>query len=175
NFRTRCLEGYGDASPTPALIDVSPSDVEIRVKRLVEGYRSLQTEHGEVVARYTADHRKWRRFKQWLLVGIADKERPSRSPLSDKVAKENVAGGTIERDADAAARESLSAAANFVQDHESNSNTLGKRRAHEDPSSPTSKRKAKFEGCQAAEEENNKAVEEIAAKPLQRRGRYAHY
>lgn len=71
----------------------------MRVKRLVEGYRSLRTEHEEVVARYTADHRKWRRFKQWLLAGVVDKETLSRSPLIDKVGKENVAGGATERDA----------------------------------------------------------------------------
>jgi len=169
------LGDLSDVSLVPASVDVSPSDVETRVKRLVEGYRSLQTEHEEVVARYTADYRKWRRFKQWLLAGVVDKETSSRSPLTDKVGKENVASDVAERDADVAIRSRVPTATSSVQDYELSSEALGKRRALGDPSSPTPKRKARLEGGPAVDEENNEAKKETVIKSVQRRGRYAQY
>ena len=141
--RRRLLDCLGDASSTT---DASPNDVEAQVKRLVESYQSLKVEHDGVVARYTADYRKWRRFKQWLLVGVVDKEPSSRLPLAGTVGKENVPDDHAEGDTgeslnsfrvrksklrvlDVAARSEAQAIPTSVKEPEPSSKALGKRRA----------------------------------------------
>ncbi|GJE97035.1 DNA repair protein endonuclease SAE2/CtIP C-terminus-domain-containing protein [Phanerochaete sordida] len=167
----RQLSSLSDASLSSSGTSskVSSHDVETAVEVLVESYRSLRTDHEEVVARYAADCRKWRRFKQWLLVGVDDKEASTRLPLAKKVGKENVGDEALEAAADLALTS--------VQEQavvESASKSLGKRRARESPASPTPTRKARLVVNQV-EDADDLETDNAASKPLRRNGRYSHY
>lgn len=139
----------------------------------MESYRTLQTKHEEVVARYAADCRKWRRFKQWLLVGVVEDDSSARSPLMSKADKENVAenvaDNVAERDVEFVPAQELSESLRVTPV------SLGKRRAYEVVSSPTPRRKVEVDGAQPGN--RGESADQLVPdeKPAQRRGRYSRY